>query len=172
MNELVIFGEALTPIEQRADNDSVELKNKKMFITSQKRPAASLLREFLADLLYSELVRIYEQIKGEGKVEVLGDLDFEVVDKIDSKRQRVAKHKGNRVLVKLNAVALPKSALKYVIAHEIAHAFTKRHAKRFWKTVELMCPGFEESRELLTQYGHLVTGELIAQNTLLHRTLE
>lgn len=172
MNELVIFGEAVTSIERRADNDSVELKNRKMFITSQKRPAGSLLREFLADLLYSELVRIYEQIKGEGKVEVLGDLDFEIVDKIDNKKERVAKLKGNRVLAKLNAVALPKSALKYVIAHEMAHGFTKRHTKRFWKAVELMCSDFEESRELLTQYGHLVTGELIAQNTLLQRTLE
>lgn len=172
MDKLVIFGENFTLVGRRADKDSVELGNNKIFVTSCKRPGDLLLSQFLADLLYSELVRIYEQIKGEGKVEVFGDLDFEIADKIDNRKQRVAKLKGNTVLVKLDAVALPPSALKYLIAHEIAHTFTGRHTKKFWKTVEAMCPNFEESRELLTEYGNLIAGELIAGNTLLHKTLE
>ncbi|MER3602231.1 MAG: hypothetical protein C4339_05890 [Nitrososphaerota archaeon] len=45
---------------------------------------------------------------------------------------------GNKILVKVNAVALPNSVLKYVIAHGLAHIFTKTHTKGFWKTVELM----------------------------------
>jgi len=106
-----------------------------------------------ADLLYSQLFKIYEQIKREGRVEVFGSLDFEVVGKIDNKKQRIAKLKGNKILVKLNAVALPKSALKYIIAHEIAHTFTKRHTKKFWKIVETIYPNFEIGQNLLIKYG-------------------
>ena len=89
------------------------------------------------DFLYSQLVEIYDQIKGDGKIEIFGDLDFEIVEKIDNKKQRIAKLKGNKILVKLNAVALPKSALEYMIVHEIAHTFTKRHTKKFWKIIDL-----------------------------------
>jgi len=53
------------------------------------------------------------------------------VEKIDGKKQRIAKLKGNKILVKLNAATLPESALKYIIVHEIAHIFTKRHCKKF-----------------------------------------
>lgn len=60
----------------------------------------------MVEHLYSELIKIYEQIRKEGKFEIFGDLDFEVVDKIDNKKQRIAKQKGNKILVKLNAVIL------------------------------------------------------------------
>jgi predicted metal-dependent hydrolase len=109
-----------------------------------------------SDLLYSRLLNIYEQIKREGKIEVFGDLDFEIVEKIDNKKERIAKLKGNKILIKLNAVALPKSALRYVIAHEIAHTIAKRHTKKFWKTVELICPDFKEAQELLKRCSNSI----------------
>ena len=161
MKRLMIFGKNSRVIEQRSDKDLVEFKNNKITISCCKTSSSLLLNEFLADLLYSQLHRIYDQVKKEGRVEVFGDLDFEIVEKIDNRKQRVAKLKGNKILVKLNSVALPKSALKYVIAHEIAHTFTKRHTKRFWKTVELMCPNFEKPQELLTKYNDFITGEFI-----------
>jgi Zn-dependent peptidase ImmA (M78 family) len=109
-----------------------------------------------SDLLYSRLLNIYEQIKREGKIEVFGDLDFEIVEKIDNKKERIAKLKGNKILIKLNALALPKSALRYVIAHEIAHTIAKRHTKKFWKTVELICPDFKEAQELLKRCSNSI----------------
>ena len=156
MKKIMIFGKNFTVIEQRSDKDLVEFKNNKITISCCKTPASLLLNQFLADLLYSQLHKIYEQIKKARSIEVFGNLDFEIAEKIDNKKQRAAKLKGNKILVKLDAVALPKSALKYVIAHEIAHIFTKKHTKRFWKAVELMCPNFGKSRELLTKYGHYI----------------
>jgi len=157
MNRIMIFGKSFTVIEQRSDKDLVEFKNNKIIISSCKTPSSLLLNEFLADLLYSQLHKIYEQIKKVRSIEVFGNLDFEIVGKIDNKKQRIAKLEGNKILVKLNAVALPKSALKYVVAHEIAHTFTKRHTKRFWKTLELMCPNSKKSQELLMRYSHYIT---------------
>jgi len=113
-----------------------------------------------ADLLYSELFRIYDQIRKERRIEVFGNLDFEVVVTIDNKKHRIAKLKGNKILVQLNAVRLPKSALRYIIAHEIAHTLTKRHTRRFWKVVETIYPKFEIGQSLLRKYGTRFLGRI------------
>jgi predicted metal-dependent hydrolase len=152
MKRLMIFGKNFAIKERNLDKDLVEFKNNKITVSSCKTPSSLLLKEFLASLLYSQLHKTYDQIKKKGKVEVFGDLDFEIVEKIDNKEQRVAKLKGNKVLIKLNAVALPKSALKYIIVHEIAHIFAKRHTKRFWKIVETIYPTFEIGQKLFVKY--------------------
>jgi len=106
----------------------------------------------LVEHLYSELIKIYEQIRKEGKFEIFGDLDFEVVDKIDNKKQRIAKQKGNKILVKLNAVILPKNALRYIIVHEIAYIFVKKYTRKFWKIVKTLYPNFKVEQDALEKY--------------------
>lgn len=80
---------------------------------------------------------------------MFGNLDFEVVEKIDGKKEKIAKLKGNRILVKSKAIEFPKTVLQYIIAHEVAHIAIKKHTRRFWQTVKLMCPSYEESEKLL-----------------------
>lgn len=87
----------------------------------------------LDEKLYSKLSRIYDTIRKEEKVEVFGNLGFEIVDKIDDKHERIAKLKGNKIIVQRDARNLPQHALKYIIAHEIAHMLTKKHTRKFWK---------------------------------------
>jgi predicted metal-dependent hydrolase len=117
------------------------------------RTIAELDNERQIETLYSKLSDIYEQIRKERRIEVFGTLDFEVVKSIDGNKHRIAKLKGNKILVHVNARRLPKSALKYIIAHEIAHTLTKRHTKRFWKIVEAIYPTFETGQSLLMKYG-------------------
>jgi hypothetical protein len=109
--------------------------------------------EHQVEAFYSTLSDIYEQIKKERRIDVFGNFDFEVVRSIDGKKNRIAKLKGNRILVHVNAKRLPKSALKYIIAHEIAHTLTKRHTKKFWKIVETIYPAFETGQGLLMKHG-------------------
>ena len=121
--------------------------------------AVTALRdEHQSEALYSKLFDIYDQIRRERRIEVFGTLDFEVVRNIDSKSHRIAKLKGNRILVHVNAGGLPKSALRYIIAHEIAHTLTKRHTKRFWKIVEAIYPTFETGQSLLMKHGSQILG--------------
>jgi len=110
-----------------------------------------------ADLLYSQLCEIYEEMRRE-RIEVLGQLDFEVVQGIDGKKHRIAKLKGNRILVHVKAARLPKSALRYVVAHEIAHTLTKRHTRRFWRVVQSIYPKFETGQNLLMKHGSRFQG--------------
>lgn len=152
MKKITIFGKNHAVVEQESKRDSIRVINNRIIIKTHERPPEDLLKEFLAERLYSELIKIYEQIRKEGKIEIFGDLDFEIVEKIDNKKQRIAKQKGNKILVKLNAIALPKSALKYVVVHEIAHLFTKRHTKKFWKIVKTIYPNFEVGQNLLEKH--------------------
>lgn len=145
----------------------LSLRAIKIVVRTTKVRPNFLLREFLADVLHSELQETQARMMKGRKVEVFGDLKFEIVDEIDGRKQRIAKLKGNKILIKLGAVTLPKSVLRYVIAHEMAYIFTKRHSKKFWKTVELICPNFEKSQEVLKKYGDLIQlkleDELIAK---------
>jgi predicted metal-dependent hydrolase len=120
---------------------------------------AEVANECQIEALYSTLSDIYEQIRRERRIEVFGNLDFEVVRSIDGKKHRIAKLKGNKILVHVNARRLPKSALKYIIAHEIAHTLTKKHTKKFWKIVETIYPTFETGQSLLMKYGSELQGE-------------
>jgi len=152
MKEIIVFGKNYPITEQQSNKDEIELKEKEILIKSHKTPPNALLKELLTNLLHTQLVQTYNQIKKEEKIEILGNLDFEIVEKIDNKKQRIAKIYENKILMKLNAVSLPKTTLKYIIAHELAHTFTKRHTKRFWKIMEAMCPNFQKEIKLLNEY--------------------
>ena len=161
MASVTIFGKRFNVVEERSDRDQVRLEGSRVYVATATRPPSSLLKEFLEGLLYSKLLRIYDHM--EKKVEVFGNLDFEVLERIDRNKRRVAKIRGNRVLVKLNAVALPEIALRYVVAHEVAHVLNKKHTRRFWKTVELICPDFKRGQGLLEKYGDFITGGLVRE---------
>lgn len=146
MRMITIFGKKYGQIKN-AEEDSIQRKITKIIASHNGKDSSLMVKEFLSDLLYAEMHRIYDQIIAESKIDVFGNLDFEVAEKIDNKKQRVAKIKENKIIVKLNAVSLPKSALKYVIAHEMAHLITKKHSKKFWKIVESIYPAYQEGQK-------------------------
>lgn len=152
MKEVVIFGKRHAVVERRSNCGSVRRKNGQVIVFHSSESPRALLKNFLADELYRELNRIYGQIKRQGQVELFGDLDFEVVGNIDKKQKRVAKLSGRKVFVKRNAVALKRSALKYIIVHEIAHTLTKKHTDKFWKVVRTIYPGFELGKKQFTEF--------------------
>lgn len=160
MRKITLFGEEYTIREQESDKDAIHQKQDKILIETNKKQANALLKEYLASILYEQLSKIFKQIKHEGKIDVFGNLDFEVVEEIDNKKERVAKLRGNTILVKLNAVMLPQDVLKYVFAHEIAHTFTKRHTDGFWKIVETIQPKYEQTQTLLQEYQKKLTNRI------------
>jgi predicted metal-dependent hydrolase len=149
MKQLTIFGQQHLLREQKSDKDIIEHRSNTIIVNKHKKTTKTLLREFLAQLLYDKLLETYDSIKAEGKVELFGDFDFEITENIDNKKTRIAKLKGNKVIIKLNAVTLPESALKYIVAHEIGHTTSKRHTSKFWKTVGLIYPDYKKAQQLL-----------------------
>lgn len=47
-----------------------------------------------------------------------------------------------------------------MIAHEIAHNFTKRHTKNFWKAVKTIYPNYEEGEALFMKYEKVLSNSL------------
>lgn len=153
MRRLTIFGESYSLKVRRGDKDSVHVVDGEVVVLTRELSPDHLLENFLADTLYRKLCEIFDQVRKEGRAEVFGNVDFEVVKSLDGNERRVAKLKGHVVRVKLGAVALPEPALKYVIAHELAHIVTKKHSERFWRIVEAIYPNYREGQELLVRYG-------------------
>ena len=117
------------------------------------------------DKLYSKLSDVYDQVKSESRIDVFGSLDFEVVRSIDGKKQRIAKLKGNKILVHVNARRLPKTALKYVVVHELAHSIMKGHQRGFWKVVKSIYPNFETGHNLLMKHGSKILKQEVLSST-------
>ena len=149
MRKITIFGKEFNVVDQKSEEDSIQQLGNVLLVKRHKKPAQALLTEYLTEMVHNQLFKIYDQIRNEGKVDVVGKLDFEIVENIDNKKKRVAKLKGNRILVKINAVTLPEVALRYVIAHEIAHTFTKKHTEKFWKIVGSIHPNYKEAQNIL-----------------------
>jgi len=157
MKAAIVLGKEYPIIEQKSNQNKVEFKEDQLLIYFKDRSASSLLKNFLSDLLFNKISEISEAIKKEGKIDLLGNLDFEITEKIDNKKTRIAKLKGNRIILKQDIVALPENVLRYILAHEIAHVANKSHTKKFWKTVGLICPNYKEPQEQLTNLNnHLV----------------
>ena len=146
MNSLLIFGKTYKPKGRRKDD--IQRKVNRLAAKSNGKDMAQSIKEFLTDILHQELAELYGQIVNDSKIDVFGNLDFEVAETIDKRRRRIAKMKENRIIVKLNAVSLPKDALKYVVAHEMAHLLSKKHGKKFVKVLESLYPNYSEGEKI------------------------
>jgi len=81
MKELKIFGKNVEVEGIRSDKDLVEFRDGRIVVSTCEGPATSLLKEFLENLLYSQVCEIYEDIRNEGKIDLFGDLDFEILER-------------------------------------------------------------------------------------------
>lgn len=52
------------------------------------------------------------------------------------------------------AMMAPRDVINYLIVHECSHLRHMDHSKRFWSTVESLCPNYEELRHWLGENGH------------------
>lgn len=50
----------------------------------------------------------------------------------------------------------PIEVLNYLVVHELVHTKHKNHQKKFWKTVEKICPNFKSSRKWLKENSFLL----------------
>jgi predicted metal-dependent hydrolase len=51
-------------------------------------------------------------------------------------------------------VMAPDSVLRYLVTHEVVHLAVPDHSRRFWLTVQSLCPETERARQWLSANGH------------------
>lgn len=62
----------------------------------------------------------------------------------------------NRIFINWRLVMARKSAMEYVLVHEMCHMIEKNHSKDFWKKVEEFFPGYKVEDKYLKEEGYLM----------------
>lgn len=52
------------------------------------------------------------------------------------------------------AMMAPREVINYLVVHETSHLKYMDHSKKFWATVESVCPDYVEHRNWLAENGH------------------
>ena len=72
-------------------------------------------------------------------------------------------------------ILAPDSVLRYIVTHEAVHLAIPDHSRKFWLTVQSLCPDSERSRQWLTRYQGQLTVNLetaLKGATVPHRDTE
>ena len=48
-------------------------------------------------------------------------------------------------------MTMPKTALEYVVVHELAHFIHPNHSLQFWNLVKSIYPNYSKSKEILKE---------------------
>lgn len=59
-------------------------------------------------------------------------------------------------------IMAPDTVLHYVVTHEMVHLAVPDHSRKFWLTVQSLCPEAERARQWLVAHAHRLTGDLSA----------
>ncbi|MEM2919063.1 MAG: YgjP-like metallopeptidase domain-containing protein [Candidatus Altiarchaeota archaeon] len=156
MKEILVFGNSVKIKEIPSNFEKVQMKGNILSVYGNKTLANSLIEQFLSDLLLFELEKILSKTIKQDEIELFGNLDFKIVKKIDGRSRRVAKLKGNKIIVKLSAVSLPKSVLKYILLHEIVHTLSKKHGVKFTKLMKAIDSDYQKNERILKEFEDIL----------------
>jgi predicted metal-dependent hydrolase len=53
-------------------------------------------------------------------------------------------------------VMAPEFVLRYIVTHEMVHLAVPDHSRKFWLTVQSLCPETERARQWLVANGQLI----------------
>lgn len=157
MNEIIIFGKKykIKKINNQDREGKIEISGKFIYIPNSKNEK-EIIQNFLKEVLYREAQKIYVKLLKRGSMEIFGNMKFEIVKSIDGKRYRLAKVKGNKILLSLKLLLLPKHALRYVIVHEIAHLYCSKHTEKFWKIVKIIDPKYRYYQDIFLKHSRII----------------
>ena len=62
--------------------------------------------------------------------------------------------KQNNSPFKWRLIMAPGYVLRYLVAHEATHLAVPDHSRKFWLTVQSVCPETERAKQWLSRHGH------------------
>jgi|Deesub1362A_J573_1020465.scaffolds.fasta_scaffold00802_19 hypothetical protein len=89
---------------------------------------------------------IRELVDGKN-IEIVGELSVDVLE-IDD----LALIKGNKIYFSERVGLLSNEALKYIVAHELAHLAVKKHTDKFWDILKNLYPNYERGKQEVDEF--------------------
>jgi len=86
--------------------------------------------------------RIIQELIDGKNFEIVGNITVDVLE-IDD----LALIKGNKIYFSKKIVNLSDEALRYVVAHELAHLAVKKHTDKFWEILRNLYPDYERGKQ-------------------------
>jgi predicted metal-dependent hydrolase len=143
MEELMVLGRDYA---LREDPSATEAALGRRYLTIPEGDFYAAI-SYLGERLYTELENALQRIRNRESIDLFGNIDFEIVGCLRDRRSVIARYKGRKILVKSTAIMLPKEAIEYLVAHEIAHIVTTKHSRSFMVTLETLYPDYRIGRK-------------------------
>lgn len=151
--EVTYLGRPRTIVVLISDSQEVRVTRDFLFIYARKNSPEKLellfnswLKEKAHEYMTSESWKVAEQLGVEHKLKKV------VFRKTKSKWGHCCQN--GTIQYNWLAMMAPKDVINYLIVHECSHLRHMDHSKRFWNTVESVCPRFQELRNWLAENGH------------------
>jgi hypothetical protein len=131
----------------------VVLREDQLFLFIQEQHRDKLEKLFSNWLL--EQAREYMATQTIKVARQLG-LDHKLKDVVFRKTKSKWGHCDDEGIIQYNWLVMmaPREVVNYLIVHETSHLRYLDHSRRFWNTVQSLCPDYKEHRTWLNDNGH------------------
>jgi predicted metal-dependent hydrolase len=93
-------------------------------------------------------------LRASAMAEVLG-IRSPTVNVVDQSKRWGSCDARGRIRLNWRLVMAPMSLIDYVVAHEACHVLEHNHSRRFWRSLEIIMPDYENRLRQLDRLGHL-----------------
>lgn len=150
MKKYLLYGKQLAIY--KADVKKIEILNDKILIPNKLE----------GEKIMSSLISFYKKQAKEILYKRLNYLQG--ILKIRCNNFKICNSKGrwgscsSNGIVTLNwrVIMVEPQVIDYIIIHELCHLVEMNHSKRFWTLVETFLPNYNQSRQILKEYGFLL----------------
>ena len=152
---VVIFGKEYQVVARKAKYEKVVRSRKKIYVYYKcSQDPEKLLDRYLRSLLYRYTLTVLEHLGKRGYLN--GALKIKVVNDVTKAHTVLARIRGNFVEISAYLVQFPKQIIRYVLVHELAHLFVRKHTEKFHTILNTLLPDAKKIEEKFPEYMSII----------------
>jgi len=151
--EITFMGKTRTIVVLISPHDEVKITRDFLFIYTRRNSPEKLEKMFNTWL--KDIAREYMAVETLKVARRLG-VDRKLKDVVFRKTKSKWGHCCQDGTIQYNWLTMmaPREVINYLIVHECSHLRHMDHSRKFWDTVESVCPNYQELRHWLAENGH------------------
>ena len=150
-NVFYLFGEPYELIYQESTRRSVQIKEKRIFLSYKEDPqdAVKFLYKHLDRILLEKAAECLKKHQGSILLSYGYTLTPELRARQMTSKWGVCYTRKNRINISSYLIHYPLECLEYIMVHEMTHFIIPNHSKRFYQIVGNNLPAYKEIRKQL-----------------------